>query len=118
MTTVYTLTALYGTDDGDGDSNVDLRDIFLASASALSAAPGATQARVTLLPGTATPAGAAFDACWVGRGAGAGSPNYNGNQTQLLFGGSSSVSFAASASGTGTVTGTVLTVVSGNGWAV
>lgn len=118
MTTVFTLTALYGTDDGDGDSNLDLRNIFLSSSAVLSAAPGANQVRVTLLPGTASPAGAAIDACWVGRGAGSGSPNYNGNQTQCLFGGSSSVSFAASASGTGTVATTVLTVVSGSGWAI
>jgi hypothetical protein len=112
-------TSSYGTDDGDGDGNLNVRNVFLASSAVLSAAPGSTQVRLTLLPGTLNPASAAaLTSMWVGRGAGTGSTNYDGNQVQLLFGGSGTPSFTASATGTASITASVLTVASGSNWAV
>lgn len=89
MTVVFTTSALTGTDDGDGDSNLNTRIVFQSGT--LSAAAGANQFRVTFLYGLHCPVESiSIDGAAGGRGAGSGSQNYDGNQAQLLAVGGSS----------------------------
>lgn len=123
-TTVYTTNLLYGSNDGDGDDNINSRFVFLANS--LSAAPGANQFRVTYFPGDNSPAATAFyTSTWGGRGTGGGAYVFNGNQAQALFDppysgsiGSSSADLTATSTSAGTIAGTVLTVAGGSGWGV
>lgn len=125
MTVVYTTNLLYGTDDGNGDDNINNRVVFLANT--LSAAAGANQFRITYIPGVNTPAATAFlTSAWGGRGAGSGSKNFNGNQAQTFFDppnsgsiGSSSADWKGHGQGTGVIAGTVMTMAAGSsGFAV
>src|SRR4029077_18862322 len=89
MTTVFDQsTALAGTDDGDGNSNVNVRVVIPAS---LQTAASGTQCQITLLFGTAEPTETpAIDSVWFGQ-KGASAPDFDGTQVQVKFSGGSTV---------------------------
>lgn len=91
MTVVFDQTsALTGTDDGNGNSNVNFRQVI--NSALLSTASG-NQVRVTVRFGTAegseTPA---VDNMWISQAAASGNAyNFDGNQVQVTFSGGSSI---------------------------
>lgn len=96
MTVVFTTSAMNGTDDGDGDALTNQGLNFPPSV--LSAAAGANQFRLTLLFGTACPAGLAISDMWGGREAASGSLDYDGNQAQVTVSGSTNISSGGASS--------------------
>lgn len=95
MTTVFDQTAiLTGTDDGDGNSNLNLRQQIVFTL--LGAATG-DQIRITFRFGTGEPTETpAIDDCFCGRAALVGNAyDFNGNQVRVTVAGSNNINGSA-----------------------
>lgn len=98
MTTVFDFSAtLAGTDDSNGNQNLNNR--LIIPTSALSAASG-NQCQIVLLFGsTAHTGGLCVNTMYFGQ-ASVTAPNFNGDQVQVLFGGGATVTYSGVANST------------------